>query len=169
MTQPTLAYIFKSSCEQTLGALRGILAAGRDHARERGIDETVLLTHRLYPDMFHLTRQVQIACDTAARGAARLAGLEMPVFPDTETDFSALIDRCGRTLAYVGGVDDAPIEANALVTLDIPIGPSTMPMQGRAYVQGFVLPNLHFHAAIAYAILRTQGVVLGKRDFLVPA
>lgn len=165
----TVSFILKGSAEQTLGALKGILRRGQEHARNHNLDEAVLLSHRLYPDMFDLIRQVQIACDTVARAAARLAGLEMPAFPDTESDFAGLIERCDAALGYVRAVDDQRIDDSTHVTLQIPVGQATLPMQGQAYLQGFVLPNLHFHAAIAYGLLRAQGVALGKRDFLVPA
>ena len=169
MTTTTVSYILKASTRQTIGALKGILAKAETHAGSINVDETIFLAHRLYPDMFDLTRQVQIACDTVARGAARLAGLEMPAFPDTEKTFAELIARCEKAVAYVEGVDDAEIDASTTIALDIPLGPNTVKMEGQAYLQGFVLTNLHFHAAIAYALLRTQGVSLGKRDYLVAA
>jgi hypothetical protein len=169
MTPTTVSYILKSSTAQTLGALKGILAKGEAHAKALGCDETAILAQRLYPDMFALPRQVQIACDTVARGAARLAGLDMPSFPDTEQTFAELIARCDKAIAYVNGVEDAKIDATAKTTLQIPMGSVTLPMTGEQYLQGFILTNLHFHAAIAYALLRTQGVQIGKRDYLVPA
>jgi hypothetical protein len=119
--------------------------------------------------MFALPRQVQIACDTVTRGAARLAGKEMPSFPDTEQTFAELIARCQKAIDYVNAVDDAAIDATARTTLQIPMGQATMPMTGEQYLSGFILTNLHFHAAMAYGLLRTQGVQIGKRDYLVPA
>lgn len=163
-----IAFILKSSTQQTLGALEGILGKARAHAEAKGLDEKVMLGARLYPDMFPMGRQVQIACDVVARGAARLAGLDMPSFPDTEETFAEFIARCGAAKTYVAGVSDSAIDANARKTLNIPVGQNTMPMEGRAYLSGFILPNLHFHAAIAYGLLRHQGVELGKRDFLMP-
>jgi len=165
----TLSYILKTSSQQTLGALKGILAKGEAHARTLKVEESVMLAQRLTPDMFALPRQVQIACDTAARGAARLAGREMPSFPDTEQTFDELIARCQTALDYIETIPDAEIDANTTEVLQIPMGQMTIPMEGRAYLQGFVLTNLHFHASIAYALLRMQGVALGKKDFLVPA
>lgn len=165
----TVSYILKSSTLQTLGALKGLLAKGEAHAKALGCEESVMLAQRLYPDMFALPRQVQIACDTVARGAARLAGMDMPSFPDTEQTFAELIARCDKAIAYVSGIEDAKIDATAKTTLQIPIGPNTMPMTGEQYLQSFVLTNLHFHAAIAYALLRTQGVQIGKKDYLMPA
>jgi hypothetical protein len=165
----TVSYILKSSTVQTLGALKGVLAKGAAHAKALGCEEAGMLAQRLYPDMFALPRQVQIACDTVARGAARLAGLDMPSFPDTEQTFAELIARCDKAIAYVNSIDDAKIDATAKTTLQIPLGQATLPMTGEQYLQGFILTNLHFHAAIAYALLRTQGVQIGKRDYLVPA
>lgn len=169
MTTTTVSHILKASTGQTLGALKGILIKGEAYARKLNLEDKVLLSHRLYPDMFDLTRQVQIACDTVARGAARLAGLDMPEFPDTEQTFADLIARCDKAIAYVNGVEDGKIDANTNITLQIPMGANTMPMEGKAYLSGFILTNLHFHAAIAYALLRQQGVSIGKRDYLVPA
>lgn len=164
----TLSYILKTSSQQTLGALKSILAKGEAHARALKVEDSVMLAQRLTPDMFALPRQVQIACDTAARGAARLAGREMASFPDTEQTFDELIARCRAALDYIETIPDAEIDANTTVVLQIPMGQVTVPMEGRAYLQGFVLTNLHFHASIAYALLRMQGVALGKKDFLVP-
>lgn len=164
----TVSYILKSSANQTLGALASVLAKAKAHAETTKVDEANFISARLYPDMHALPKQVQIGCDITARGAARLAGLDMPSFPDTETTFDELIARCHTALDFVNGVDDAAIDANEKVVLQIPMGPDTMPMEGRQYLSSFILPNLHFHAAIAYGLLRHQGVVLGKRDFLVP-
>ena len=93
--------------------------------------------------------------------------LDMPSFPDTETTFPELMARCEATMAFVNSTDDAKINANELETLQIPLGPQTVPMQGRQYLTSFVLANMLFHATMAYGLLRQQGVVLGKRDFLV--
>lgn len=165
----TVSFILKASTAQTLGALKGILAKGQAHAKALNCDEAAILAQRLYPDMFDLPRQVQIACDTVARGAARLAELDMPSFPDTEKTFEELIARCDKAIAYVNGVEDAKIDATAQKTLQIPVGPNTIPMTGQQYLQSFILTNLHFHAAMAYGLLRKQGVQIGKRDYLMPA
>lgn len=164
----TVSYILKSSTNQTLGALKSILGKASAYIAEKSFDEKVVIGARLYPDMLDFTRQIQIASDTVARGAARLAGLDMPSFPDTETTIAELVERCSKAIDYVNGVDNAAIDANARVTLQIPIGQATMPMEGRQYLSTFILPNLHFHAAIAYGLLRHQGLQIGKRDFLMP-
>ncbi len=165
----TTSFVFKSSTHQTLGALKGCLKKAKAHALASDVDETIYLNARLFPDMLDAKRQVQIACDTVARGASRMAGGDIPSFPDTETTFDQLIARCDAALAHVNAIDDVAINANARVTLQIPMGPDTMPMEGRQYLSSFILPNLHFHAAMFYGLMRQQGVVLGKRDFLVPA
>lgn len=166
----TVSYILKASTTQTLGSMIGILKKAAAHAEAVKVDPSVFLAARVYPDMHALPRQVQIACDTAARGAARLAGLDMPGFPDTETTIDELIARCNAAMAYVDGVDSAAVDANTTATLQIPMGPdAVMPMEGRQYLSSFVLPNLHFHAAMVYGLLRGQGVAIGKRDFLMPA
>jgi len=164
----TISYMLKTSATQTLGAMASILQKAADHAVAAEVEEAVYLNHRLAPDMFPLTRQIQIMTDTVARGGARLAGLEMPETPDTETSFAQLITRCHDRLAYVQDLDDAALDANERVTLEIPLGPMTVNWEGRQYLTTFVLPNLHFHAATAYGLLRAQGVKIGKRDFLMP-
>ncbi len=164
----TFAYILKTSAQQTLTAMSGFLRKAADHAKSVEVEDAVFLSARLYPDMFPMGRQVQIAADMAARGAARLAGIELPNFPDEETTLIQLADRAERANIFVQGAPEDPINANARETLQIPIGDQTMPMEGRAFLSNFILPNLHFHAATAYGLLRMQGVTLGKRDFLMP-
>ncbi len=164
----TVSTILKLSTNQTLGAMASVLAKGKQHAETTKVDGAVFLAARLYPDMHALPRQVQIGCDVAARGAARLSGAEIPSFPDTETTFDELIARCKTAIDYVNAADSAAMDANERVTLQIPMGDQTMPMEGRQFLSSFILPNMHFHAAITYSLLRMQGVVIGKRDFLMP-
>lgn len=162
-----ISSILKSSTQQTLGALKGQIRKAEAQARALKVEDSVMLTQRIYPDMYAAPRQVQIACDTVARGAARLAGHEtMPSFADVEQTFPELIARCDAALAFVAGTDSAKIDANDLVTLQVPMGPQTMAMTGRDYLQSFILPNLHFHAAMFYALMRQQGVTIGKVDYL---
>lgn len=165
----TLSYIVKESAQQMFGAMAGILQKAADHARETGVEESVFLAHRFSPDMFALTRQVQIATAIAIRGGTRLAGIEAVELEDTETSFAELIARCHKANEIVQGLDDDAINANARVSMEIPLGPMTVNWEGREYTSLFILPNLHFHATTAYALLRAQGVKLGKRDFLMPA
>lgn len=164
----SVSYMLNSATTQILGSMSSILNKAAAHAKAVGVDEGVFLNARLYPDMLTMKRQVQMVCDMVARGAARLSGADIPSFPDVEETFAELITRLEATQAYVSGIDAAALDANARVVLQIPMGPQTLPMEGRQYLSSFVLPNLHFHAATAYGLLRHQGVSLSKRDFLMP-
>ncbi|RYG32757.1 MAG: DUF1993 domain-containing protein [Burkholderiales bacterium] len=164
-----LSASLKATSAQMLGALAGILKKGADHAAAHKLPEEVLLNFRLFPDMFPLTRQVQIATDQVTRGAARLAGNDLPSFPDVETSFAQLIERTTKANAYVQGASTDAIDQRAETVINIPIGGGQeLPMTCSAYMASFVLPNLYFHSATAYNILRHNGVMLGKRDFLRP-
>ncbi len=116
--------------------------------------------------MFDLLRQVQIACDMAKSGAARLAGVDVPVHEDKETTFAELHARIAKVLAFVGGLDRAAIDGAADRRVTVPLRDRKLEFKGRDYLVGWVLPNLYFHLTTAYAILRHNGVELGKKDFL---
>ncbi len=164
-----ISMLIKSASTQTLGALGGILKKGADHAAHLKLPEEVLLNYRLFPDMFPLTRQVQIATDQLTRGAARLSGTDLPSFPDVENSFAALIERTKKADAYVQAASAEAMDKRADTTISIPVGGGQeMPMTCLQYLTSFVFPNLYFHSATAYNILRHNGVVLGKRDFLRP-
>lgn len=164
-----ISSIIKGASIQTLGALGGILKKGADHAATHKLPEEVFLNFRLFPDMFPLTRQVQIATDQLTRGAARLAGMDLPSFPDVETSFAQLIERTQKANAYVQAASSEAMDKRAEVTINIPVGGGQeLPMTCTQYLSSFVFPNLYFHAATAYNILRHNGVALGKRDFLRP-
>ncbi len=130
-------------------------------------DEALLIDARLAPDMFALARQVQIVSDTAKNVAARLSDTDAPAMADTETSFAELKQRCDNTIAYVQSIDPAAINAgiDREVVLTFPNG-GGMRFDALTYLNGFVLPNLYFHASMVYAILRTNGVDIGKIDFL---
>jgi len=130
-------------------------------------DEAALIEARLAPDMFALARQIQIASDAAKGAAARLTGTEPPVMPDTETSFAELKDRCDKTIAFVQSVDAAAYDAGLgkEVVITFPNG-AGLRFDGATFLTGFALPNFYFHVSMAYAILRNQGVDLGKQDFL---
>ncbi|HTI19063.1 MAG TPA: DUF1993 domain-containing protein [Trinickia sp.] len=149
-----------------LSNLRTILGKARAHAEAKKIAPEVFLTSRLYPDMFPLTRQVQIACDVVKFGAARLAGLEAPSFPDTEATFDELEQRIDKTLAYIQQVDASQIEGSETRVVNVKLPSGTIEFTGVAYLFDFVLPNLYFHSTTTYAILRHNGVEVGKLDFL---
>ena len=152
--------------EITLGALSAVLDKADGHAGAKKFEPNVLLNSRLAPDMFALTRQIQVACDQAKNGSARLAGVEPPKFEDNETTVAQLKERIGRTLAFLKTLDAKAIDASADRTITFPLGPKKGEMKGDDYLTHFVLPNFYFHATAAYAILRHCGVELGKRDFL---
>ncbi len=154
------------TASQMLEALSAILDKAKAHAAAKKIDESVFLGARLYPDMLPMSRQVQIACDMLARGAARLAGAEIPKFEDKEASFDDLKARIAAALAFANGLDAAAINASENKDITFPVGPKTMTLTGHAYGARWMLPNLIFHVTTAYAILRHNGVEIGKGDFL---
>lgn len=154
--------IFKTG----LGALAAILDKAETFASDRKIDPATLLAWRLAPDMFPLTRQIQIATDQAKNGPSRLAGIEPPRFEDNEASFAELKARLTRTLSHLDTLDPAAIDAAGDRDISFPLGPQKGTMTGRDYLHLFVLPNYFFHLTTAYAILRSCGVPLGKPDFL---
>ena len=144
----------------------GIVDKGRLYAESEKIEPAVLLGMRLYPNMFAFTRQVQVVSDTAKGGVARLAAVESPKFPDTETSFGELKERLEKTLAFVNGFQPQQLEgANSPVVLKFPTNTLNF-KNGFDYLFSFVLPNVYFHSATAYDILRHGGVKLAKSDFL---
>ena len=152
---------------RALDNLRHVLETGEAHARARGYEPALLLQARIAPDMLPLVRQVQIATDMATRGCARLAGAEPESFPDDEADFAGLYARIDRARAVVAGFDAARIDGSEQRAISVPQrGRDPLQLDGQAYLLHFVLPNLFFHASIAYAILRSAGVALGKADFI---
>ncbi len=151
---------------RSLNNLAGILRKGAAHAAARGIEPAVLLQARLYPDMFPLVRQVQIATDIARRGLARLAGGEAPAMEDSETDFDELIERIGKTLTYLDSLRPEQIDGSETREIELPVRGETLHFDGQTFLLIFVLPNVYFHVTTAYDILRHNGVELGKRDYL---
>jgi hypothetical protein len=146
--------------------LAAILEKGEAHAKAQGYEPSVLIDARLYPDMLPLARQVQIATDIAARGAARLAGREPPSVPDTEKTFEELGQRISRTIEYLKSFPREQIDGSEERTITFKIGGEDMTFKGQSYLLHFVWPNVYFHITTAYNILRHNGVPLGKRDFL---
>lgn len=149
-----------------LDNLRAILAKGLAHAEQHKLDPTALTGFRLYPDMFPLTRQVQIAADMAKGCAARLAGAEVPSYEDKETTFAELIERIDKTSALIKSFPASQIDGSEEREIVLKGRNSEMRFSGKQYLLHFVLPNLHFHVAATYLILRHNGVVLGKSDFI---
>ena len=151
---------------RSLNNLVAILEKGAAHAEAKKIDPTILINSRLYPDMFSLGRQVQIASDIARKGVARLAGLEAPTIDDDETTFSELITRLGQTTAYLETLTPDQIDGSEEKSIVLPIGKETMIFEGLPFLLYFILPNVYFHVTTAYDILRHCGVELGKADYL---
>ncbi len=150
-----------------LNALSEVLDKAQAFAAAKKIDPGILLGTRLAPDMFALTRQVQIASDLAKNGMARLAGVEPPRYEDTETTIDQLKQRLAKTVAFVKTLDPNKIDAAADREITFPLGPTNKGhMKGDDYLNHFVLPNVYFHMTAAYAIARHCGVEIGKRDFL---
>lgn len=148
-----------------LGNLDAILTKAVEEIETRKLDPAVVLATRLYPDMFPLVRQVQLATDFAKGAAARLSGLDVPVYEDTEQTFEQLRTRIGKTLAFLGSVDPTVIDASATRPITIQARDRTFQFDGLGYLTRMVLPNFFFHVTIAYALLRQGGFQLGKRDF----
>lgn len=151
---------------RALNNLAAILEKGAAHAEARKIDPAVLLDARLYPDMFSLTRQVQVATDVANSGAARLAGLEVPAYENKETSFAELTARIRKTIAYLETLKPEQIDGTEEKTVSWQTRSSTKSMQGLPYLQDHLLPNIYFHVTTTYDILRHNGVELGKMDYL---
>lgn len=151
---------------QMLNSLSGILEKAEAHALSRKIEPSVLLGTRLTPDMFPLVRQVQLVTDFAKGAAGRLAGVELPKFPDTETSFAELKARIAKTVDFLHSLKPAQIDGSETREITIPIGGQPQKFTGQNYLIRFALPNFYFHHTTAYAILRQCCVDLGKRDFL---
>jgi uncharacterized protein len=152
---------------QILGSLAGILTKAEAHCTAKKIQPEVLLGARLYPDMLPLSKQIQLVCDFAAKGCARLTGSDVPSVPDTEKTFEELKQRLAKTIDYVKAYKPAQFDGADARDVTFPAGPDkSITMKGQQFLTGFSLPNLYFHAATAHGILRHSGVEIGKRDFL---
>lgn len=152
---------------QLLAATQSILLQAREHAEARAIDPHALLQARLYPDMFPLLKQVQVAADFARGVAARLAGVEVPVYEGKEQSFADLDALLVRTLAFLDGVNASQFDGSE--TRDIVLRPGTpkeRKLAGQAYLSNYGMPQFLFHVTTAYAILRHNGLPIGKRDFM---
>jgi len=150
----------------TLGNLSAILEKAQTHAIARKFDSNVLVGSRLAPDMHPLSRQVQIACDVAKNSAARLAGIDPPRFEDHEKTIEELRTRIARTIDYLKSLPASALEGSEERDIRVPAGERTLEFKGLTFVQRWALPNVFFHVTTAYAILRHNGVDIGKRDFL---
>jgi uncharacterized protein len=146
---------------KSLGGLKVVL----EKASQHGLDETVLLADALTPDMFPFARQVQIACDNAKGAVARLAGVEIPSWPDTESTLAELIARVDKTIAYVDSFTPEQFVGAETRQITLPYFPG-MYMTGYDYLREYVLPNFFFHVTTSYALVRKAGVTIGKMDYL---
>ena len=149
-----------------LNAMAALLVRAEAHATARKIDPSVLLNARLFPDMFPFPRQVQLTADFCARAGARLSGAEVPSFPDTETSFGELIARVHRARDYLAALDAAAFDGAAERVVTVRIRGQDVSMPGLQYLTVYSLPQVYFHAATAYGILRHCGVEVGKGDFM---
>jgi hypothetical protein len=152
---------------RNLNNLASILTKAEQEAKAKGYDPAVLLSARLAPDMFPLTRQIQIACDHAKGCVARLAGHTPEVMEDTETTFEGLHARIRKVLGIVEGYKAAQLEGSETREITIKIPNSEFKFSGLDYVSQWAMPNFYFHLTMAYAILRHNGIDLGKKDFLI--
>lgn len=151
---------------KTLSNLRSLLEKAAVHVEAKKIDPLVLVNARLYPDMFPLSRQVQIATDMAKGAASRLAGREVPKYEDNEVTFADLIARLDKTIVLLETFTATDIDGSEDNTITLPMRDRTLTFKGLPYLIDYVLPNIYFHVTTAYAILRHNGVVIGKKDFL---
>ncbi len=149
-----------------LGNLANILDKAQAHVEAKKIDPAVLPSFRLFPDMLPLKSQVQIACDTAKGLVARLAGIEIPVFEDTETTLPELKARVLRTIEFIASVTPAQIDGTEEKEIITRRGEKETRYTGIRFLLGHAIPNVYFHVTTAYNILRHNGVEIGKRDYL---
>ncbi|HTW38025.1 MAG TPA: DUF1993 domain-containing protein [Steroidobacteraceae bacterium] len=152
----------------TLTNLSAILDKAASHAEAKKVDPKAIPQARLIVDMLPLSAQVQIACDTAKGAAARLAGIEVPKHEDTEATLAELKARVAKTLEFIKTVKPEQLQGAETREIVLQFPQTTLKFNGLNYLTNFVLPNLFFHVTMAYALLRKNGVDLGKRDFLGP-
>ncbi len=150
----------------TLKSLSHILKKGEEYADAKKIEHSVLLNARLFPDMFPLTRQIQIATDMSKGAAARLAGVEIPAYEDDETTFEQLQARIAKTIAFIESIEPAQLTNAQTRDITITVRKIELKFTGQDYLLKWVMPNVYFHVTTAYNILRHNGVELGKPDFL---
>lgn len=151
---------------RTLNNLGAILEKAQAHAETKKINPEVLLNARLFPDMFALTRQVQIASDFAKGTVARLAGIEPPSYADTESSFAELIARVQKTVNFLKTIKAEQVDGSENRDIVLKMHTGELKFKGEAYLVQFSLPNFYFHATTAYAILRHNGIAIGKMDFI---
>ncbi|HEY9280141.1 MAG TPA: DUF1993 domain-containing protein [Eoetvoesiella sp.] len=153
--------------KQMLNSMNHVLTKAEEHAEAKNIDPSALLQARLFPDMFQLLRQVQIATDFARGVSARLAGAEVPKYEDKEQTFADLRELIAKTLTFIEGFAPAQIDGNEdRVIVTRPGTPKEKKFTGQSYLLSYGLPQFFFHVTTAYAILRHNGIEVGKRDYM---
>ena len=150
----------------SLTAMSKILDKAEAHAEAKKLKPEVIPQLRLIADMLPFWRQITIACDHAKGMSARLAGVEVPSFADTETTVAELKDRIAKTVDFIAAIPAEAFEAADGRTINVKAGPRELSFPAAQYYQGYALPNFFFHLTTAYAILRSNGVEIGKSDFL---
>ncbi len=157
-------------CVSMLGNLSHMLDKAQAFVDQKKCEPTALTQYRLAPDMLPFTRQVLIACDAAKNGIARISGVEAPKFDDNESTIAELKARIHKTLDYINAVPPERLDGTESKEITFPAGrDTTRTLAGEAYLKHLMLPNMFFHITMAYAILRHNGVDLGKKDFLIGA
>ena len=149
-----------------LNNLSAILEKAVAYADAKKIDQSVLVNARLAPDMFPLSRQIQIATDVVKGGVARLAGVEIPSYADNETTFAELQERIAKTIAFLQTITAAQVDGSEEKDINLKVGGYELNFKGQGYLLNFVIPNLYFHITTTYSILRHNGLDIGKKDFL---
>ena len=161
--------MYQASVPRLVNALNNlshVLGKAQAHIEAKKLDPKTLLEFRLYPDMLNMTRQVQIASDTAKGLVARLAGLDNPVHEDNEQSIAELQARLDKTVAFMQSVSAAQIDGTEDKAIVIKRGDKETHYKGMQFLLGHALPNVYFHSSMTYAILRHNGVEIGKRDYL---
>ena len=152
--------------KQMLTSLSAILDQAEAHVADRQIAPDALLQYRLFPDMLPFVRQIQIAADFAKGAAARLAGVAVPSWPDEERSFGELKQRQARTLAFLDSLAPAQFDGSEERTVSTGCGDKARQFIGQTYLLHYALPHFYFHATTAYAILRHNGIAIGKKDYI---
>ena len=151
---------------RALNNLSAILEKGAAHAKEKDIDPSILVTDRLFPDMFPLSRQVQIACDVSKGAAAKISGIEAPSHEDNESSFEELIARISKTIEFLNSLPADKVNGTEEKEIKFQAGPYELDFTGATYLSMWALPNIYFHVTTTYNILRHNGVALGKIDYV---
>jgi hypothetical protein len=161
--------MYQASAPRLINSMRNlstILDKTQAYIDAKKIDPAALLQFRLYPDMLNLTRQIQIATDTAKGVVARLAGVDIPTYEDNETSVAELQARIAKTIAFIEGITPAQIDGTEDKAIVTKRGDKETHYTGMQFLLGHAIPNVYFHISMAYAILRHNGVEIGKRDYL---